>query len=181
MPAADADLIEIDGKSALRFERRFSQSQERVWRALTDPADLPAWHPSPFTGDLEVGATLVFDSSWIADGVVTHVDPIDRLGYRWGTEGDLLWELEPTGEGGTVLTLTHTFDDHLKAARDGAGWTVCLARLTNAVECTASEAAGSGEACHVPDWADLNAQYQAKFGIDPAEATPPPAQALAQG
>jgi hypothetical protein len=33
-------LETIDGRPALRFERRNSHSVERVWRALTDPSEL---------------------------------------------------------------------------------------------------------------------------------------------
>jgi len=33
----------IDGRPALRFERRLDHSIERVWRAVTEPAELARW------------------------------------------------------------------------------------------------------------------------------------------
>ena len=38
--------IEHDGRPAVRFERTFRHPVERVWRAISDPAELPAWFPS---------------------------------------------------------------------------------------------------------------------------------------
>ncbi len=39
----DGDLISIDNRPALRFERRLDHSVERVWRAVTEPAELDRW------------------------------------------------------------------------------------------------------------------------------------------
>ena len=33
----------VDGRPALRFERRLKHSVERVWRAVTEPAELARW------------------------------------------------------------------------------------------------------------------------------------------
>jgi uncharacterized protein YndB with AHSA1/START domain len=35
----------IDGRPALRFERRYAHPVERVWRAVTEPGELAAWFP----------------------------------------------------------------------------------------------------------------------------------------
>lgn len=35
----DGTLETIDGRPALRFERTLAHSVERVWRAISDPAD----------------------------------------------------------------------------------------------------------------------------------------------
>ncbi|HEX8073920.1 MAG TPA: SRPBCC domain-containing protein [Thermoleophilaceae bacterium] len=68
-------LETIDGRPALRFERRLPHSVERVWRAITEPEELKAWFP----------------------------DTIVELG---------------------------------KAARDGAGWHVCLDQLEHQLDGT---------------------------------------------
>ncbi len=34
--------IEYDGRPAVRFERTFRHPVERVWRAISDPAELPS-------------------------------------------------------------------------------------------------------------------------------------------
>lgn len=51
-------------------------------------------------------------------------EPPSVLEYRWG-EDILRFELQPDGDG-TVLTLLDTLEELGKAARDGAGWHLCL-------------------------------------------------------
>ena len=57
----DGTLVTIDGRPALRFERRFRQPAERLWRAVSSPEEMGAWFPSEVIGDRVVGAELVFD------------------------------------------------------------------------------------------------------------------------
>src|SRR5919197_11651 len=91
-------------------------------------------------------------------------------------------ELASQGDG-SLLVLTHTFADRFKAARDAAGWHLCLDALTASLDdrnTALSErflARSRGE--EPPDgttgeWRELNAAYQERFGIPPEEATPPP-------
>ena len=52
----DGTLETIDGRPALRFERTLADSVERVWRAISDPAELERWFPAavdwtPATGE----------------------------------------------------------------------------------------------------------------------------------
>jgi len=105
---------------------------------------------------------------------VTDWDPPRLLGYTWAKEGErpdhLLWELHPHDDG-CLLVLTHTFEDRLKAARDGAGWHICLDAL--AAELDGGGARPSAEHEEGP-WPVLNSEYQGRFGISPDEATPPP-------
>jgi uncharacterized protein YndB with AHSA1/START domain len=179
MPDKHAHLEEVDGRPALRFERALPHSPERVWKALTDTEEMFTWHPTPASFEPRVGGRV----DWHPDGhvaempdnEVTDWDPPRLLGYTWAKEGErpdhLLWELRPHDDG-CLLVLVHTFDDRLKAARDGAGWHVCLDAL-------ASELAGHPEPPGSdPDepgpWTPLNAEYQSRFGISPEEATPPP-------
>lgn len=166
MPAVDGTLIEWEGRPALRFERTLKAAPDRVWTALTEADEHTAWHPSPFELEAEVGGTVRYRADHLDDGTVLALDPGTRLAYTWGDD-DLHWELAPSGSG-TRLTLTHVFDDRLKAARDGAGWHVCLDRLQVAVDDAPSQ---DGD----DRWSELNGEYQEKFGIDPAEATPVPA------
>lgn len=42
-------LTEVDGRPALRFERRLPHSPERVWRAVTD--ETSAWFVAPIVWD----------------------------------------------------------------------------------------------------------------------------------
>jgi uncharacterized protein YndB with AHSA1/START domain len=173
---ADAILKDSDGRAVLRFERPLAQTSERVWKALTERDELSAWHPSPFEFEPMPGGAVRYVGGEgfpeLADGEVIEYDPPRVLAYTWG-EDRLRWELHPR-EDGCLLILTHTFDDRLKAARDGAGWHICLQWLTRflAGAPTGREESGDGA---TPEWRELNHVYEERFGIDPTRATPPPA------
>jgi uncharacterized protein YndB with AHSA1/START domain len=178
MPVApEAILQDQRGRSVLRFERTLAHQPERVWRALTERGELIGWHPTPFEIEPEVGGSVRFvaapeapDAPAIADGKVTEYDPPRILAHTW--DDDLLrWELQPHDDG-CLLILTHTFDDRFKAARDAAGWHVCL----NALEAALAGHTKSRQVMSGPDkaWEPLNAAYEERFGIPHEKATPPP-------
>ena len=48
----------IDGRPALRFERRLTHSIERVWRAVSEPAELARWFVAPVSWIPEEGETF---------------------------------------------------------------------------------------------------------------------------
>jgi len=180
MPDKYARLEEVDGRAALRFERALPHPPERVWTALTDTEEMFAWHPTPASFEPRVGGRV----SWHQDGdvsemggsTVTDWDPPRLLGYTWATletptPDHLRWELRPHDDG-CLLTLVHTFEDRLKAPRDGAGWHVCLDALTADLDGKPERPGGDPD---VPGpWTALNTEYQGRFGISAEEATPPP-------
>ena len=63
-------------------------------------------------------------------GRVTEFDPPRLFAFYWGDD-HLRFELEPRGrsEDACLLRLTVLLDTREKAARDSAGWHVCLDRL----------------------------------------------------
>jgi uncharacterized protein YndB with AHSA1/START domain len=152
----------IDGKPAVRFERRLAHPIERVWQSITDPGELEHWFPCQVSGDLRPGATLTFSFPGHempdTEGEVTDIDPPRLLAYWWGTE-HLRFELEPDGDG-TLLRLTHVLSSPDQAARDAAGWHVCLDRL---------ERVSTGE------WRELYEDYEAR-GLPTGAAIPTPAR-----
>lgn len=175
MPAADAVLQQRDGRTVLRFERLLRHSPERVWRALTEQGELERWHPTPFALDA-AGARVRFGGE-IGDGRLVVHDPPRTLAYAWG-EDELRWDLRPHDDG-TLLVLEHTFDDRWKAARDAAGWHLCLdalaAALDGAPRPAGATAAGDDGADAIPsEWAQLNSSYEQRFEIPHERATPPP-------
>jgi uncharacterized protein YndB with AHSA1/START domain len=175
MPVApDAILQDQEGRSMLRFERTLDHPPQRVWRALTDPADHRSWHPTPFEFEPAVGGKVTFLAGGdveMPDGEVTEYDPPHRFAYTWD-EDVLRWELSADGDG-CVLVLTHTFDDHFKAARDAAGWHVCLDALAATLEGKGPPHGEDGE--RLPSgWRELNTSYEQRFGIPAEKATPPP-------
>lgn len=130
-------LRTIDGRPVLRIERRLQHPPERVWRALTEPAELSRWYPFPVTGlQLRVGGSIRFDDGQgtVMDGVVTELDPPRVFAFsehappEMEREGDDLvhFELRPDGDDGCLLIFTHTFDDRPAAASYASGWSGCL-------------------------------------------------------
>ena len=160
----------IDGKPAVRFERRYPHPVDRVWRALTQPDELAHWFPSTVEVDLREGGRMRFEfpggemepmegsvtvpeemAAWFPstvevdlreggamrftfdphlaepmEGKVVELDPPKVFAFLWGK--DLLrLELAPEGDG-TRLTLTQTLEAD-EAARNAAGWHVCLDKL----------------------------------------------------
>jgi uncharacterized protein YndB with AHSA1/START domain len=173
-----AVLQDRDGRTVLRFERELSQARERVWRALTSHDELARWHPTPFELEpAQVGGRVCFKPPphvpEIPDGRVFEYDPPRVLAYTWWQD-ELRWELREHDRGGCVLTLTHSFDDRFKAARDAAGWHLCLRALSRLLA-DAVGASQHAEQPRLPDgWSELNGEYQQRFGISPEQATPPP-------
>ena len=138
----DGTYEKIDGRPALRFERRLDHPIERVWRAITEPDELRHWFPP--------GEQLQ----------VTHSEPPHLLAGNWYGD-ELSFELRPDGDG-CVLVVTHAFAEREKAARDAAGWDRCFVRF---------EALLRGEQMSEEEsldgWPEVHERYAAEFGVDP--------------
>jgi uncharacterized protein YndB with AHSA1/START domain len=169
-----ATLETVNGLPTLRFERRLAHPPEKVWKALTDPSELTHWFPQDLDGTFEPGAKLrfafrgeppVLDGNVIADftGEVLELDPPRLLAYSWG-EDVLRWSLTPDGDG-CLLVFTDTFRELGKAARDGAGWHVCLEGLEALLAGKPAPAAAR--------WKELYDGYTQSFGPG-ASAAPLP-------
>jgi uncharacterized protein YndB with AHSA1/START domain len=171
-----AVLEDNDGRPALRFERVLAHSPERLWQALTTSEQLFDWHPTPFDLDPPAAGGRVryrtsAEAPEMPDGRVLEYDPPRLLIYTWG-EDELRWELRPHDDG-CLLRLLHTFDDRFKAARDAAGWELCLEALESSLESEPHPRHGHGP--RLPqNWKELNRGYEERFGIPPEKATPPP-------
>ncbi|UDY34586.1 SRPBCC family protein [Dermatobacter hominis] len=160
-PPRRGELVTVDGRPVLRFERRYRQPIERVWRAVTDPDELRRWFPSEVIGDRTPGAPLRFDDQshreaaieagepTRADGPeftgrVVAVDPPNVFSFTWGAEL-LRFELTPDGDG-TLMVFTQVLSHPSVAARNGAGWHVCLAELDALLDGGVAEDAVGAEA-----------------------------------
>jgi uncharacterized protein YndB with AHSA1/START domain len=153
-------------RCTLVFTRRLAHPREKVWRAVTEPEHLAAWFPQEIVGDRRAGAPLRFVSSAgdSFDGQMLAFDPPTVTEFTWGT--DLLRiELRQDGDG-TLLTLTDTFEDVGKAARDAAGWHECLDRLVADLEDLAPPAWGER-------WRQLHPVYMGKLGPEASTIGPP--------
>jgi uncharacterized protein YndB with AHSA1/START domain len=135
----------IENRPALRFERRLAHPIEAVWRSVTEPGELAHWFPAEVTVDLRVGGRMSFafpdEGLPPSDGEVVECDPPRRFAFSWGEE-HLSFELEPDGDG-CVLRFTHVLSARDQAARDAAGWHVCLDRMEQRLAGAGTEAPGT--------------------------------------
>jgi len=158
-----------DGRWQLRFTRTLPHSQEKVWRAITEAEPLAHWFPTTIEGERASGARLTFSFPEgkvpPMEGEMLAWEPPSLMEFRWGTD-ILRLELRPTANG-TVLTLLDTLDEHGKAARDGAGWHVCLDGL-------AAHLAGERDAHEtMGKWKEVHPHYVETFGPEAATIGPP--------
>jgi uncharacterized protein YndB with AHSA1/START domain len=154
---------------ALRFVRQLRHKPAEVWAAFTDPAQRAAWFPDTMIGEFTPGARLRFvtglESIPEFTGVVLAVEPERLLEFTWG-EDTLRFEIEPSDDGCT-LTLRDSIAELGKAARDGAGWHVCLEQLAAALAGEPSPGDGTER------WTQVHPDYVAAFGPEAATPGPP--------
>lgn len=127
------------GRVELRFERWFAHPREKVWRALTESAELRRWFVEILDYDRSAltfaqGASLTFVAEGLpaGQGRVLAYDPPALLEYTWDEE-TLRWELSAE-EGGCRLVFTNVVGDAGTAAAVDPGWDVGLKRLGDALD-----------------------------------------------
>ena len=122
--------LEYDGRPAVRFERTYPHPIERLWAAITEPVDLAAWFPSTVRMDPREGGTISFaDDPHLESttGRILAYDPPRRLAYTWGSDELHFW-LSSVDDGCTLIMINVLEADDA-AARNAAGWTLCLGAL----------------------------------------------------
>lgn len=154
----------------LELDRTLAQSPEAVWAALTEPKHLAAWFPTDIEGERAAGAPLRFvfrkGEGPAIDGTMLAYEPPSLLEFRWGDDETLRFELQPAGDG-TTLRFFDRFPDLGKAARDAAGWHVCLDVLARHL--SGEEAPSRSR----EQWREVHAVYVERFGPGAATIGPP--------
>ena len=169
--SAEFGTLERTGDvSVLRYERRLAQSRERVWRALTDDAELETWFPTTIEGDRTPGAPLRFSFRQSEgapfEGEMLAFVPPSLMELRWADD-ILRFELQSDGVG-CILRLRVTFPEHGKAARDAAGWHICLERLVTRYD-------GARPRPQPPtQWKAVHHLYIERLGPEASTIGPPP-------
>jgi uncharacterized protein YndB with AHSA1/START domain len=176
-PATGAHVRKEGEKWTLVLVRELRHPPEKVWLALTDPAQLREW--APFDVDGSLGAvghvrltTVGTPRPQVSETRVTRADAPRLLEYNWGDK-DLRWELEAFG-GGTRLTLWHNIDRGF-ISMGAAGWHICFDVLDRLLGATPLGRIVAGEAMKF-EWQRLNREYATQFGIEAPNWPPQPTQ-----
>jgi len=120
----NATLQTIGGRPALRFERYLAHPVERVWRAVSDPAELERWMPAAANWTLKVGEVFELGGQ---TGEITELDPPHLIAWTFAGQG-FRFELRAEDQG-CALVFTHVFDKATPAAQTAAGWECYFDRL----------------------------------------------------
>ncbi|MFJ3230886.1 SRPBCC family protein [Streptomyces sp. NPDC086787] len=140
-----------DDRPAIRFSRAYDQSVEQVWRFVTEPDRTDHWFPSRLRMELRPGGTAHFsgDPHQADDtGTVLDADPPRHLSFTWGGD-ELHLDLEALDTGRSRLTLTNILGAANAAARNAAGWEVCLLALDAVAR---GERHGGPHSADAADW-----------------------------
>lgn len=167
-----ATLTTIGGRPTLRFERRLRHPPAKVWRAVTEPAELAHWFPASVEVEPRPGAPMRFtfpeeavvDGTW--DGEVLEVDRPKVFMFRWNQDV-LRFELVPHGDG-CLLVFTQTIGGGaaglLGAGRTASGWDQCLDAMVAALD---GRPPAEGDS-----WLVRTERYVDRFGLGDGTAHP---------
>ncbi len=167
-PASGARIEKNGDAWTLVLVRDLRHAPEKVWAALTEPAQLREW--APFDADRSLGAkgtakltTVGAPQEHVTESQIKQAEAPKLLELSWG-EQNLRWELEPLGAG-TRLTLWHNIDRRY-ISMGAAGWHICLDVLDALL---AGEPIGRSvgpKMMHFPAWQRLNGEYARQFGVE---------------
>lgn len=130
-PRHDAEYL--DDPPRVRFVRTLPIGHEQLWGLVSDPAGLADWFPSPeVTYEPHEGGSISLSGDPYdpegSTGVVHAFVPGERFSFDW--EKDRLdLTVAQSGLGQSTLELVNTLSDEGGAARNAAGWDMCLDAL----------------------------------------------------
>jgi len=178
-PAGGAE-VKKDGENwTLILVRELHHPPEKVWQALTEPAQLREWAPFDADGNLStVGNTVKLTTvgaptPHVTETTVTRADAPKLLEYKWGGF-DMRWELQPSA-GGTRLTLWTSIDRRF-ISMGAAGWHICFDVLDRLLDGRPIGRIVGPDAMKFGGWQKLNAEYAQHFGVEPPKWPPSTAQ-----
>ncbi|HEX3697591.1 MAG TPA: SRPBCC family protein [Polyangia bacterium] len=167
--AMGAEVRKEGEKWTLVLIRDLAHPPAKVWKALTDPAQLREW--APFDADQDLGAvgtaklsTVGAPTPLVSETEVKRADAPKLLEFNWGGQ-DIRWELDQLPSGGTRLTLWHNIDRRF-ISMGAAGWHICFDVLERFL---AGEPMGrlvGPETMKFGGWQRLNAEYAKQFGVE---------------
>ena len=174
-PAGGAQVQKDGEKWTLVLVRELRHSPEKVWLALTDPAQLREWAPFDADGNLGTAGNTVklttvgAPALRVTETKVTRADAPRMLEYTWGGFG-MRWELKEF-VGGTRLTLWTNIGNRF-VAMGAAGWHICFDVLDQLLGGSPIGRIVGPEAMKF-DWQRLQAEYAKMFGVEVVKWPPP--------
>ncbi|WP_077488059.1 SRPBCC domain-containing protein [Sinomonas mesophila] len=155
----DGQYAEVEGRGAVTFIRSYPVPAAEAWAAVSTAEGLEGWFPSRVRIDHDAGIVAFGGDPNLESSAERIVDwePPRRWAFEWG--GDLMEFLVEGSDAEAELTLRNWLADTRTAARNAAGWHVCLAELARKLgrpEGPHDGGAGSG-----PDWDQLYEGYVA--------------------
>ena len=166
-PAAGASIQKDGDKWTLVLVRELAHPPAKVWKALTEPEHLREW--APFDSDRSLGSVgtaqlTTVGTPYVSETQVKRADAPRSLEYSWGG-GDMRWELEPVGAGGTRLTLWHNINRGY-ISMGAAGWHICFDVLDRLLADQPIGRIVGPEAMGFDGWQRLNVEYAKQFGVE---------------
>ena len=168
-PASVAQVRKDGEKWMLILVRELRHSPQKVWQALTDPAQLREWAPFDADGNLAAAGntvkltTIGAPTPHVTETTVRRADAPRALEYNWGGF-DVRWELDAVA-GGTRLTLWTNIDRRF-IAMGAAGWHICFDVLDHLLSGTPLGRIVGPEAMKFAGWQRLHAEYAKQFGVE---------------
>jgi hypothetical protein len=169
-PPSGAQVGKKDGeKWTLILVRELRHSPEKVWQALTDPAQLREW--APFDADRNLGMVGPIKLTWVGtervlELKVTRAEAPKVLEYT-----DTRWELEAITGGGTRLTLWADIDRRF-ISWGTAGWHVAFDVLDRLLAGQPIGRLTGADAMKMTAWHRLVAEYAKQFGVETPKWSP---------
>lgn len=164
-PAAGARIEKKGDEWTLVVVRDLRHAPEKVWNAITDPAQLREW--APFDADRDLGSrgtakltTVGAPKPMVSESEVRRAEKPKLLEFSWGDQ-NLRWELEPQGQG-TRLTLWHNINKNF-IAMGAAGWHLCFDVLDHHLGGDPLGRIVGPAAMQLEGWQRLHAEYQKAF------------------
>jgi uncharacterized protein YndB with AHSA1/START domain len=168
--SATGARIEKDGeKWMLVLVRELRHPPERIWQALTDPAQLREWAPFDADGSLAIpGATVKLTTvgapaPHVTETKVTRAKAPKLLEYNWGGF-DMRWQIDSLGPVTRLTLWTNIARAYI--AMGAAGWHVCFDVLDHYLAGTPLGRIVGPDAMKVEGWQRLHAEYTEQFSTE---------------
>lgn len=143
------------------YKRESKHSVERLWQAITDPAELGSWMGGAATVDLRVGGRYEIDfagEDGVLDGILVRVEDARRLGYVWGWSY-VEWFIEPAADGCRYTFVQNGLADRGEDEEGlPAGWHEFFERLDDHLA-----GAKRSETEHKARWMELKPAYRTQI------------------